>query len=548
MHLSEKKYFSIFALLLLGMTVILNQPSYAQTIHVLAIIMDGDVNIGISAEKDSSTLEKCLSSLESWKLCDVNSIFLKSSKMKVTSKDVLNWINDCEVSSNDTLMIYYSGHGFIDEQNRHFLWFDEGNILPRSEIISEMQKHNCRLKILITDSCSNLVILPAPVTATPRSLGENRDKQYYKNLFLEHKGLLDITAASEGEYAWGNSTIGGYFTSSLFSAFSGEGNAFRSWQEVFSDAKKGTLKLFEQTIFSPGDEQRMEAKGISGQNPKAYALPEIFSNQMITSVSQQPSPPIISPIMASDDNDMVLIPAGEFEMGIDRSEIPELLEWSKGYDATAKAGWFEDETPRHRVYLDAFYIDKYEVTNAQYKKFMEATGHNPPEFWDDPKYNHPEQPVVGVSWDDANAYCKWAGKRLPTEAEWEKSARGGLIGKRFPWGDEPSHDYANYAGTVGNDIWSGPSPVGSFAPNNYGLYDMAGNVFEWCADWYDKNYYSKSPKDNPKGPVSGTTKVVRGGGFGYTANNLRVSDRFGSYFPNRKYPLVGFRCAKDAVR
>jgi hypothetical protein len=133
MHLSKRNQFPIFILLLFVITATAYQPSFAQTVHVLAIIMDGDVNIGISAEKDSQTLEKCLSSLESWKLCDVNSIFLKSSKMKVISKDVLDWISDCEVSSNDILMIYYSGHGFIDEQNRHFLWFDEGNVLSRSK-------------------------------------------------------------------------------------------------------------------------------------------------------------------------------------------------------------------------------------------------------------------------------------------------------------------------------------------------------------------------------------------------------------------------------
>jgi formylglycine-generating enzyme required for sulfatase activity len=118
------------------------------------------------------------------------------------------------------------------------------------------------------------------------------------------------------------------------------------------------------------------------------------------------------------------------------------------------------------------------------------------------------------------------------------------VGKLFPWGDQPSHDYANYAGAVGDDIWSGPAPVCSFPPNGYGLYDMAGNVFEWCSDWYAQDYYKRADKNNPKGPSSGITKVVRGGGYGYPANNLRVADRFGSYFPDGKYPMVGFRCAK----
>jgi len=241
---------------------------------------------------------------------------------------------------------------------------------------------------------------------------------------------------------------------------------------------------------------------------------------------------------------MVLIPAGKFVMGINPTDIQELTNWAKGYDPTAQTSWFQDETPRHEVYLDAYYIDVYEVTNGMYAKFIQATGNKPPKFWDDPKYNDPQQSVVGVTWEDAKAYCDWAGKRLPTEAEWEKAACGGLIGKRFPWGDEASHDYANYAGTVGSDVWAGPAPVGKFVPNGYGLYDMAGNVFEWCADWYDKDYYAKSPKENPKGPDSGKTRVIRGGAFGYTANFMRVTDRFGSYFSTNAYPFVGFRCVK----
>ena len=143
-----------------------------------------------------------------------------------------------------------------------------------------------------------------------------------------------------------------------------------------------------------------------------------------------------------DGAEMVLIPAGEFQMGS-----------NYGYN---------DEKPVHTVYLDAFYMDKYEVTNALYKKFMDATGHKAPAYWNDSSYNAPDQPVLGVSWNDAKAYAEWAGKRLPTEAEWEKAARGGLVGKKYPWGDSISHDDANYGGTGGKDKWDGTSPVGSF--------------------------------------------------------------------------------------
>lgn len=199
-------------------------------------------------------------------------------------------------------------------------------------------------------------------------------------------------------------------------------------------------------------------------------------------------------IIGKDGAPMVLIPAGEFEMGSNDGE--------------------DDEKPVHTVYLDAFYMDKHEVTNEQYKKFMDATKYKAPRYWYLPNFCAPNHPVVGISWDDANEYCRWAGKRLPTEAQWEKAARGGLGGRKYPWGDEITHNNANYWGTGGKDKWEHTSPVGSFAPNGHGLYDMAGNVWEWCADWYDGNYYVNSSKLNPMGPSSGSSRVLRGASWG----------------------------------
>jgi iron(II)-dependent oxidoreductase len=219
-----------------------------------------------------------------------------------------------------------------------------------------------------------------------------------------------------------------------------------------------------------------------------------------------------------DGAPMVLIPAGKFQMGS-----------NDGADR---------EKPTHTVYLDAFYMDKYEVTNAQYRKFMEATGHSAPKHWDDANYNAPEQPVVGVCWHDAMAYAKWAGKRLPTEAEWEKAARG-LTGKA----GKLTRDDANYDGIGGRDRWEYTAPVGSFAPNSFGLCDMAGNVLEWCADWFDDNYYSASPGQNPKGPGSGKHRVLRGGSWLSTINYLRSTNRF-HFNPMAPFNSFGFRCAE----
>ncbi|MFC1713776.1 formylglycine-generating enzyme family protein [Candidatus Poribacteria bacterium] len=222
-----------------------------------------------------------------------------------------------------------------------------------------------------------------------------------------------------------------------------------------------------------------------------------------------------------DGAQMVLIPAGEFQMG-------------------SEDGW-SGEKPAHTVYLDAFYMDRYEVTNALYRKFMSATGHKAPPSLNDDTYNTSTRPVVGVGWQDALAYAKWAGKRLPTEAEWEKAARGGLDGKKYPWGDKITYDNANYGGTGDKDKWDYTAHVGSFAPNGYGLYDMAGNVWEWCMDFYDENYYAKSPARNPIGPASGFLRVIRGGAWNSPESSLRVVHR-NNLPPSIQYFVVGFRC------
>jgi len=187
---------------------------------------------------------------------------------------------------------------------------------------------------------------------------------------------------------------------------------------------------------------------------------------------------------------MVPIPAGCFMMGSDTGD--------------------SDERPVRGVCLDAFFMDEYEVTNREYGKFLAATNHERPEYWDNSEFNQPDQPVVGVSWEDAVAYAKWAGKRLPTEAEWEYAARGGLKGKEYPWGDDFPVEQANCGNLDAQHEWDGPSPVGSFEPNGYGLYDMAGNVWEWCSDWYGDTYPSEKQTD-PTGPASGEYRVLRGG-------------------------------------
>ncbi len=202
------------------------------------------------------------------------------------------------------------------------------------------------------------------------------------------------------------------------------------------------------------------------------------------------------------------------------------------------------ERPIHRVWVDAFLLAATQVTNADYARFLRATSSQPPPFWQDPNFNHPRQPVVAVSWFDADRYCQWLSAQtqrsygLPTEAEWERAARGGVEQKTFPWGDDPPQSLPDY-----EKRWqTSPEPVARFAPNAFGLYDICENVHEWCSDWYDANYYATSPERNPRGPAEGQRKASRGGSWRHHVKASRCSAR-SSIPPEFQYADYGFRVA-----
>jgi formylglycine-generating enzyme required for sulfatase activity len=227
------------------------------------------------------------------------------------------------------------------------------------------------------------------------------------------------------------------------------------------------------------------------------------------------------------EGSMVSIPAGEFTMG------------SQDGDS--------DERPAHQVYVDAFSIDVYEVTVGQYAEFLRSGEGRAPLDWKTMNQSaHQKRPVANVDWADAAAYCKWAGKRLPTEAEWEKAARG-TDGRLFPWGnDPPTPFHANY-GKAGSHDYETLAPVGTLEAGKspYGTYDMAGNVWEWVSDWYDSDYYKSSPSQNPAGPSMGGFKVIRGGSWTSSLRNLRSADRYWDPPSFRSLYFPGFRCAKN---
>jgi formylglycine-generating enzyme required for sulfatase activity len=260
-----------------------------------------------------------------------------------------------------------------------------------------------------------------------------------------------------------------------------------------------------------------------------------------------------SPLRTVNDGhgDYVYVPAGAFKMGDDSAE------------ALAR------EKPAHVVDLDAYYIAKFEVTNREWRKFRDSPGYDDARFWpggrvvprDQVPYwtmanNHgggtpdsDEYPVIGVNWDAATAYCAWLSAktgqryRLPTEAEWEKAARG-TDGRRYPFGQTLDRTRANYVGAQPYDT---VMPVGSLVggASPYGAFDMAGNALEWTQDWYDRNYYSRSPRKNPKGPDTGAYRVVRGGSFFVEPFDLRTSARFMAWPSFQAYRMIGFRPVRE---
>ena len=235
--------------------------------------------------------------------------------------------------------------------------------------------------------------------------------------------------------------------------------------------------------------------------------------------------------LAIEQPHCVPVPAGYFLMGSDRGQ--------------------DEERPVHRVWVDAFEVAAFQVRNRDYQVFLQSTGQPAPQHWTDPDFNHPDQPVVAVSWFDAAKYCEWlsalSGRRygFPTEAEWERAARGGRESLVYPWGNEPPSERPEYVARWGGEV-RGPLPVGPAGgskPNPYGIYNVSENLHEWCADWFGRDYYAQSPERNPQGPETGERRASRGGSWRHQIKVSRCSAR-SSIPPSFEYADYGFRVVR----
>jgi formylglycine-generating enzyme required for sulfatase activity len=301
----------------------------------------------------------------------------------------------------------------------------------------------------------------------------------------------------------------------------------------------------------------------SGSQPETSQQPKGSQAEPVLEARLRPqdlSDSVQSKMSGNDDVPMVLIPAGEFRMGSTQDHISKFL---KDFDGVSLEA-FQAEIPQRQVSLKAYYIDQYEVSYRRYREFLESTGRTAPTFWENERFHQPDHPVLGVTWYDATAYCTWAGKRLPTEAEWEKAARG-PEGYAYPWGNtwdpQRSNTASYWAGEPFSSIakWAewmqtaldrgkaGPMKVGTFSNgvSPFGVHDMAGNVSEWVFDWYSPYETQPTLIHNPNGADSGTMKVHRGGSWSVSSIFARSAYRAREN-PEKRSPYIGMRCAKTS--
>ena len=481
-------------------------------------------------------------------------------------------------------LFYFAGHGAQVEGTNYLIPIGANvekavtataESLSAEQVLASMTAAGTTLNILILDACRNNPFLARWPVQVPRGLAP----------MLAARGSLIAYATAPGAVATDGDGRNGTYTKNLLRYLATPDllveQMFKRVRVAVEEETGGAQTPWESSslqgdfTFRPGTEARPSAGSVTAP-PRQEQASATVAPVAAARPSEVRQPELAPTIVSKDGAEMVLVPAGEFVMGTAPDDIARLLR----RHPKANGAILKDEIPKHRVFLEAFYIDKYEVTNARFQQFVQTTGYRtqaeregggkirtgaktwaqvPDATWRAPRGQGSSiagleaHPVVQVSWHDAKAYCTWAGKRLPTEAEWEKAARG-TDGRLYPWSNELDGTRANFCDrhcpfewkdASADDGYRSTAPVGSYegGKSPYGAYDMAGNVWEWVADWYDAKYYQRSPARNPSGPTSGTQVVLRGGSWLYTASDFRTTERAGVP-PERRNENIGLRCVQ----
>ena len=457
-----------------------------------------------------------------------------------------------QVGPNDRVLIYFAGHGVSTGEGERALGYlvpvdgDRNRLratgISMNELTAWFEDYRCKHVMYVADACYSGLAL------STRGLGLSAELSDYLAQITKKPVRMVMTAGGAGQEAneyEGQGLFTRYFLEAIRGAADTNHDGIVTSDEIAAYVKPGVAETAmtrfrrEQNpqvgrsgegefVFVTGTAETAAKPGAGSvpavAQPTAPATPVSAMDRLKRLFGRSPSAPAtVAPqgeVKGSDGAPMVLIPAGEFMMG------------SKEHNSGMP----------HRVSISAFYMDKYLVTFDLYDRFCEATGRAKPS---DEGWGRGNRPVINVTWDDANAYAQHYGKRLPTEAEWEYACRAGSTGK-WCFGDDESRlgEYAWYSPNSGNQT----HPVGQKAANAWGLYDMHGNVWEWCSDWYDSGYYAVSPANNPQGPASGTYRAMRGGTYsnfyGGDGDDLRSGHREAGN-PAVDSDTFGFRCASS---